>query len=232
MKPIIGIVARSSRENEKSIIELNGDYRLAIVKAGGIPLVIIPTDELDYGKANSCQVERLSFDAKNDFLCILSLCDGFVMTGGSRWYDCDEILCQYAYDHDLPLLGICLGMQILANMDNFSSTYVEDNTVLNDTYLDHHQPDAKYVHENTLFPSQLRDILKKDKIRVNSRHRYHVKAKDWFTISCLSEDNLVEGIEIPNKKFMLGVQWHPESMISYDPEMLMIFEALVQACEK
>ena len=50
--------------------------------------------------------------------------------------------------------------------------------------------------------------------------------------SCLSEDNLVEGIEIPNKEFMLGVQWHPESMISYDPEMLMIFEALVQACEK
>lgn len=232
MKPIIGIVARSSRENEKSIIELNEDYRLAIVKAGGIPLVIIPTDELDYGKVMPRQAGRLSSDAKNDFLRILSLCDGFVMTGGNRWYDCDEILCQYAYDHDLPLLGICLGMQILANMDNFTSTHVEDKTVLNDTYLEHQQPDVKYVHENILFPSQLRDILKKDKIRVNSRHRYHVKAKDCFTVSCLSEDNLVEGIEIPNKKFMLGVQWHPESMISYDPEMLMIFEALVQACEK
>ena len=232
MKPIIGIVARSSRENEKSIIELNEDYRLAIVKAGGIPLVITPTDELDYGKVMPRQAGRLSFDAKNDFLRILSLCDGFVMTGGNRWYDCDEILCQYAYDHDLPLLGICLGMQILANMDNFTSTHVEDKTVLNDTYLEHQQPDVKNVHENILFPSQLRDILKKDKIRVNSRHRYHVKAKDWFTVSCLSEDNLVEGIEIPNKKFMLGVQWHPESMISYDPEMLMIFEALVQACEK
>lgn len=232
MKPIIGIVARSSRENEKSIIELNEDYRLAIVKAGGIPLVITPTDELDYGKVMPRQAGRLSFDAKNDFLRILSLCDGFVMTGGNRWYDCDEILCQYAYDHDLPLLGICLGMQILANMDNFTSTHVEDKTVLNDTYLEHQQPDVKYVHENILFPSQLRDILKKDKIRVNSRHRYHVKAKDCFTVSCLSEDNLVEGIEIPNKKFMLGVQWHPESMISYDPEMLMIFEALVQACEK
>ena len=232
MKPIIGIVARSSRENEKSIIELNEDYRLAIVKAGGIPLVITPTDELDYGKVMPRQAGRLSSDAKNDFLRILSLCDGFVMTGGNRWYDCDEILCQYAYDYDLPLLGICLGMQILANMDNFTSTHVEDKTVLNDTYLEHQQPDVKYVHENILFPSQLRDILKKDKIRVNSRHRYHVKAKDWFTVSCLSEDNLVEGIEIPNKKFMLGVQWHPESMISYDPEMLMIFEALVQACEK
>lgn len=232
MKPIIGIVARSSRENEKSIIELNEDYRLAIVKAGGIPLVITPTDELDYGKVMPRQAGRLSSDAKNDFLRILSLCDGFVMTGGNRWYDCDEILCQYAYDHDLPLLGICLGMQILANMDNFTSTHVEDKTVLNDTYLEHQQPDVKYVHENILFPSQLHDILKKDKIRVNSRHRYHVKAKDCFTVSCLSEDNLVEGIEIPNKKFMLGVQWHPESMISYDPEMLMIFEALVQACEK
>ena len=41
MKPIIGIVARSSRENEQSIIELNEDYRLAIVKAGGILLVLL-----------------------------------------------------------------------------------------------------------------------------------------------------------------------------------------------
>ena len=61
MKPIIGIVARSSRENEKSIIELNEDYRLAIVKAGGIPLVITPTDELDYGKVMPRQAGRLSF---------------------------------------------------------------------------------------------------------------------------------------------------------------------------
>ena len=232
MKPIIGNVARSDRENEKSIIELNEDYRLAIVKAGGIPLMITPTDGLDYGKVMPRQAGRLSSDERNDFYRILSLCDGFLMTGGNRWYDCDEILCQYAYDHDLPLLGICLGMQILANMDNFSSTHVEDKTILNDTELEHQQPDEKYVHENILFPSQLRDILKKDKIRVNSRHRYHVKVKDWFTVSCLSEDNLVEGIEIPNKKFMIGVQWHPESMISYEPEMLKIFEALVQACKK
>ena len=194
--------------------------------------MITPTDGLDYGKVMPRQAGRLSSDERNDFYRILSLCDGFLMTGGNRWYDCDEILCQYAYDHDLPLLGICLGMQILANMDNFSSTHVEDKTILNDTELEHQQPDEKYVHENILFPSQLRDILKKDKIRVNSRHRYHVKVKDWFTVSCLSEDNLVEGIEIPNKKFMIGVQWHPESMISYEPEMLKIFEALVQACKK
>lgn len=232
MKPIIGIVARSSVENDQSIIELNENYRLAVVKAGGIPLVITPTDELNYGKVMPRQAGRLSDIKKEEFLRVLSLCDGFIMTGGSRWYDCDEILCQYAYDYDVPLLGICLGMQILANMDNFSSAHVVDKTVLNHTYIEHQQPDVEYVHENILFPSRLHDILKRDRIRVNSRHRYHVNAKSWFTVSCLSEDHLVEGIEIPNKKFMIGVQWHPESMISYEPEMLAIFKALVQACEK
>lgn len=229
IKPIIGIVARSYNEKNGSVLEVNENYRLAVVNAGGIPLLICPTDGVNYGITEPNVAGRLSDLEKLSLYQIFSLCDGFIMTGGERWYDWDETLCQYAYDYDVPLLGICLGMQILANMDCFCDSEVCDKTILNKTSINHCQVEASYVHSNLLFPSKLRQILGVDEIRVNSRHNYHVEKKDWFIVSSQSEDGLIEGIEIPDKKFILGVQWHPESMVSYDDRMQLLFQAFVDA---
>lgn len=229
-KPIIGIVTRCYKEDSKSIIKLNEEYRLAIIKAGGIPLLISPTNDLDYGDNLPSKAGRLTEQERRDFFKILSLCDGFLSTGGDRWYDYDEILCQYAYDFDKPYLGICLGMQILGNFHNFNKKQVVDKTVLNETEINHLDSEKDYVHNNYLLESKLLDILGCNTIAVNSRHRYHITKKDYFKVSSYSEDGLIEAIEIPNKKFIIGVQWHPESMLKYDDEMLKLFKALVDSC--
>lgn len=231
-KPVIGIVVRNDIIDDQTFLVLNDEYRMAILKAGGIPLLICPTNLGDYGKTHVEDMEKLTDVEKENLYQLLSLCDGFLMPGGNRWYEIDEIVCQYAYDRDLPYLGICLGMQLLGSLDNFHQGKTSDQTIKNQTNINHDQPKIPYVHKIILYPSKLQDILGKNEISVNSRHSYHLEEKDFFVISSRSEDGLIEGIELPNRRFMIGVQWHPESMISYDSSMILLFESFVQSCRK
>ena len=68
-------------------------------------------------------------------------------------------------------------------------------------------------------------------VLVNSQHHQAVdKVAPGLVLSALSEDGIVEGIEKPDAKFCLGVQWHPEWLSAADPAMQGIFDAFVEAC--
>ena len=121
-----------------------------------------------------------------------------------------------------------MGMQLMANIDN-----KENCIVANETEINHRQSNTNYVHKvkikkNTL----LNSIIKKNKINVNSCHNYHVSKVNKFIISSYSEDGIIESIELPEKKFVLGVQWHPEKMTSYDLEANKIIDSFIDACNK
>lgn len=229
-KPIIGIVARTCEDLGKPFLGMNEECRLAIVKAGGIPLLIAPPNQTKYESLEDGNFEPLTLEEREDYGRILSLCDGFLSPGGDQFYDFDCLVCQYAYENDLPYLGICLGMQVLGHLDSFLKGDFRDQTILNHTAIDHYQPEKSLVHKNKIFQSQLFDILEVKKLIVNSRHHSHIDEKNFFKVSSRSIDGLIEGIELPNRKFMIGVQWHPESMVSECREMLKLFESFVQAC--
>ena len=53
-------------------------------------------------------------------------------------------------------------------------------------------------------------MLQAEEIMVNSRHNYHITSSGIHVASALAEDGVIEAIESTNKKFHLGVQWHPE----------------------
>ena len=82
----------------------------------------------------------------------------------------------------------------------------------------------KIIKKDTL----LYDILGQEEIMVNSFHNYHSEDNNIFKVNAISEDNIIEGIELSDKKFILGVQWHPESMIDSAPNMKQLFFALVR----
>lgn len=150
-------------------------------------------------------VNTIGIPITNDFEKIkesINLCDGVVLSGGHHNHSNDYKLIKYLYENDIPVLGICLGMQGMA------MTY---NGKLEAKILNHNSLE-EYVHYvNINKDSLLYKIIGESKILVNSRHNYSIP-KTNFKISALSDDNIIETLEDPNKKFFLGIQWHPESI--------------------
>lgn len=133
----------------------------------------------------------------------IETCNGIILPGGANAYEIDLKIAKYLYDKDIPTLGICLGMQIL------SLTFEGDIEILKENK---HQSKEEYVHEIKIkSDSKLASILKKNKILVNSRHNEHITTTN-LNITAIAPDLTIEAVEDPNKKFFIGVQWHPESL--------------------
>lgn len=133
----------------------------------------------------------------------LKTVDRVICQGGDEYNSFDLEAISYCYLNDIPLLGICLGMQTMG---------VLFDGKLDD--IDNHKSTSKYVHEVKINKdSKLYKILNKDVIRVNSRHKSYVKSTK-LKVSALSD--VIEAIEDSDKKFFIGLQWHPEDMVSYD----------------
>lgn len=148
-----------------------------------------------------------------EFIKIVNLCDGFILQGGSD-YTCLEIeFVKYLYENDIPTLGICLGMQMMSVIDGT----LEKLNNLN------HKSNNLYVHEIFInSDSKLYSILNKDKIVVNSRHIEHI-TNTFLNVSARSSDFVIEAVEDKNKKFFIGVQWHPESIM--DDNSIKLFDS-------
>ena len=205
IRSIIGIVGRLySGESNVICVE---EIRLAVTKMGGVPLLILPIDKEELSCKNIYSEEEIK-DLEN----ILSLCDGFILPGGDTWYQLDEIVIDYAIRRDKPLLAICLGMQALSKMLSREKRIAYDNTIKNNTLINHLEPNKDYVHSVIIDKnSKLYSIIGEEKIWVNSRHSYHVPELDITLICARSSDGLIEGVELKDRKFIIGVQWHPES---------------------
>lgn len=101
----------------------------------------------------------------------------------------------------------------------------------NETIINHFKKGEKYVHKvNIQDNTKLKNIVNKDVICVNSKHNYNVSKVNNLVISAYSEDGLIEAVEYKDKKFVIGIQWHPESMIEYDESANKIFDAFINEC--
>ena len=184
-KPIIGIVTRL----ENNIHKINKSLIDNITKCGGLCLGIINEERYSYEFLDR---DKLIIDN------ILKICDGFVIPGGSTESYLDKYIIDYATKNNIPILGICLGMQEM-------SSFLDLEEVSN------HNKSNRYVHKvNIDKNSLLYKIFKKD-IYVNSRHNYKIKNLNGYKVvgSCL---DVIEAIEKDDNTFNVGVQWHPEDI--------------------
>lgn len=135
-------------------------------------------------------------------LAAINNCDGVILSGGTEILENDYALVKYLYQFDIPTMGICMGMQTMAMA--YNGRWEEK--------IENHQSNDKYVHDIIINKeSLLYEIIKKNRITVNSRHNWCVPHTS-FSISAKSTDNVIEAIEDKNKRFFLGIQWHPESL--------------------
>lgn len=201
-RKIIGVLGRPAVDDENDkLIAIYEDVRTSIIKKNCIPFMITPLANIDYINTKNSDIPKLSEEEKNLLREMVDICDGIIIPGGYRWYEYDKFVVKCVIEKDIPVLGICMGMQLLATIDNECNCFE-----LNQTELNHSQRKQKYVHkvnivENTL----LNKVLENNNIDVNSKHRYHVSKVNNFKVSAYSEDGLIEAIEYPLKKFVVGV---------------------------
>lgn len=228
----IGVVINTP-ENERQF-NINRDYLEAVERAGALPLMIpITADAAEQAAAidavdgllltGGADVDPASYGEQTQPFC------GRIVPERDA---CEIVLCRLALAQDKPVLAVCRGHQIF-NVA-LGGTLYQDIAAQYGTELTHPVNDrpAEPVHEvRTEEGSTLRRITGMATLRVNSRHHQAVKdLGKGLAVNARATDGLIEGIELPGKRFAVGVQWHPESLASCRPEAQAIFSAFVAAC--
>lgn len=221
MKPIIGIVGHPYiNKDDNKIFQTAKSLVEKISEHGGLPIIICPTQIDDYINKKNNEINQLTFLEKKDLDEILDQCDAVIKPGATRIYEYERYIYSYVFQKDIPYLGICAGMQLMAHYNN-GDVNEKNNSDIN------HYSKEKYAHKIRIFQGTLLyKILKEEEIKVNSLHNYHIKDAGINKISAFSADGIIEAIENPNKQFHLGLQWHPEGLD--DKYSYNLFESLVE----
>ena len=144
----------------------------------------------------------------------------------------DKLLLSAALDDDMPILCTCRGMQLL-NVVYGGTLYQDIPTDLPESEIKHREPEeidfTYHDLENIKSDSVLAGLLG-DNISVNSWHHQAIKTVgEGLVITAESGDGIIEGLEDPEKTYLVGVQFHPEWMVvdGYD-EFLVFFTDLME----
>lgn len=233
-KVIIGVVPLYDEEKE-SIWMLPG-YLDGIYAVGGIPL-ILPLH------ISESELRRLDENI-----------DGYLLTGGhdvnpglygaKKSASCgmicesrdllEKMLYRIAAEKDKPMLGICRGIQLLNALHGGTLYQDLPEEFEAKKTLEHHMtpPYDRTVHEVILEKdTPLFKLLGQERLAVNSYHHQGVRQiGEGLSVMAVAEDGLVEGLYAPDRKFVWGIQWHPEFIYQKDEASQKIFRAFVEAC--
>jgi gamma-glutamyl-gamma-aminobutyrate hydrolase PuuD len=230
MRPIVGITtdllnARYGAWEEESAL-VPADYVRAVERAGGRPLLIPPSEE---------GIEET-----------LDLLDALVLSGGSdldpATYGHDPhpetngvleerdraelALLHVALERDMPLLAVCRGSQVL-NV-GLGGDLVQHLPDLLGHEEHKHTPGEYADHDVTLEPGTRLEALLGDHAPVKSHHHQGFgKLGQGLREAARAHDGTLEALEDPDRRFTLGVLWHPEA-----GEDQRLFEAFVEEARK
>ncbi|MEA3500394.1 MAG: gamma-glutamyl-gamma-aminobutyrate hydrolase family protein [Candidatus Marinimicrobia bacterium] len=225
-KPIIGINMDCTIKGDRLWYRIPENYINSIVEAGGVPRLF----PIYYN-------EKFISEQINE-------CNGFLFMGGgdypAKYYEMesdsneDPMLKQRA-DYDikianmvlntkLPVLGICGGCQLI-NIVNGGKM------ILN---IEGHGRGKDVYHSvNIVKDGILKDLFKKNKLRINSGHHQSIDQNfisKKLKITAMTDDGIVEAIEGINERFLLGLQWHPERSDDEEQRKI-IFNRFIKECK-
>lgn len=138
-------------------------------------------------------------------------------------------LLQYVVDKDVPVLGICRGAQMMNVF--FGGTLYNDIRGMPREKTNIRTILARKIV--TLEPgSKVRAILGPDTVRVNSLHHQAVdKVGDGIIVSGHDRGDFIQALERTDKRFFIGVQWHPEFLV-FDTRQQALFRQLIDAARR
>jgi len=229
-KPIIGIIGKVQPQYGEDIwhrIDEVDEIRYLIVKNGGTAIMLLPTEETLKFNDNDIKDDTvLNEEELNELYRQIDLCDGFILQGGLYSSNYEIEMAKRIIELDKPLIGICAGFNNILRA--LGTDVIEDKTKSHDIY------DKNYRHEVTLMRgTKLYNLVNKDTYNVNSIHTMIApkeKVENYAEISSISYDGLVESFELNNKKFVIGIKWHPELMIE-DEFTKNLFKEFIEKCK-
>jgi putative glutamine amidotransferase len=228
--PTIGL---TTEVDANGFFVIRPEYARAVEKAGAVP-VLLPLSDPARVPALLDEVDGLMLTGGSDIDPALYGETTHPTTKGVRERDDFEIaLTHEALRRDLPLLAICRGQQVL-NVA-LGGTLVQDIPSQLPTAGAHRLQDVprwQSAHEVSVLPgTRLREILGRDVLAVNSFHHQSVKdlGRDLRVAARARTDDVIEGIELPGRRFAVGVQWHPEAMWNQTPDHQELFRAFTEA---
>lgn len=233
-RPLIGITARHVQtEDGLPAVRILSAYVTAMLEAGGVPILIPPELPEDGWRVLLDRLDGLLFSGGADIG--LEHFDGqpHPTVNVEPVRDALELpLLRAAVEADKPLLGICRGFQVMnVALGGTLYTHILDqlpNALQHDW---HDKPRDTLAHSIRVEEgTRLAEILGAPLLDVNSLHHQGIKdLAPSLKATAYSPDGLIEGIELPDHKFALAVQWHPEWMTSHQ-EMRRLFNRFVEAC--
>ena len=230
MKPIIGVFAAVDDGTRSFVLQ---NYLDSVEAAGGLPVV------LPYTKS------------KDALQTYAELCHGFLLVGGvdiaperysaERQKECGTVCdardeFEFAafdavYPTEKPILGICRGCQLI-NVA-LGGTLYQDIPTAFDTEVVHRQTEAHHVltHEVVVVPdTPLHAATGKENFWVNTFHHQSVeRTGKGLAVMATAPCGIVEAVYAPARRFLWGVQWHPERTYAVDENSRVIFSMLVSA---
>lgn len=249
MKPLIGITSNFSSDDMTYVKQglgaigqewslIANDYSEAIIRSGGIPIVIPISEDETYIKDIAEKIDGLLLSGGADMDPLLSGQRADAKTGRvSPQRDNQELLLlDYIYKNTKkPILGICRGLQLI-------NVYFKGNLILDlpsAGYLSHSiSNNERYnpIHDVTIYEDTLlREIIGNEKTYVNTIHHQAIgELGEGLKVSAISEDNVIEAIESKNVKerFILATQWHPEMTSLKDNSHQRIFDYFINSAKK
>ena len=224
-KPIIGIISKHfAKEEVRPNMFVRDEVKQALFDNGAIAIgILLPKDEVY--KIGDNWTSNFSKEEFENLKAQLDLCDGIVFQGGDACDNYEMIVAKYCYDNDIPTLGICCGQNVMVRAVGGTTKYVSNPEK-------HFDLENIYSHKvKILKDTKLYNILQKDEIMVNSRHKKTVDSFPNLIANCVCEDGYIDGVESKDKKFYMAFRFHSESLYKIDKNHKKIIQAFVDVCK-
>lgn len=224
-KPIIGILSKHQPkiDGSRPNTYIRDEIKQAIFDNGGIAIGVISTEK-GINDGNDNWGDNLSQEERNNLIAQVNLCDGIILQGGPNSDNYEIIVAKYCYDNNIPCLGICAGQNNIVRALG-GTTYRIPNPE------DHDKTFNSYVHDIKINEdSRFYDIVKTNQMMVNSRHKMTVKECPLLEKVAFCPDGYPDVVESKDKKFYVGVRFHPESLYLDDEFHNRIFKSFIDTC--